>query len=403
MAKEIKNISKGIERIERIVEFIKGGFQHYWNSFIENNLIILKGYYNNDEDWYSGPIGYRVEEVKLGWNNGREFYIQRIFTFGDYAEVEDLVEEDEDDFIKFGFILKGKPYVTHFEAIENVYWELLSRFLDIQEPNYNYYEGYDWYRFIPVRWLGAYNTGASVGKSRFEKALDYETNACQREKAAQAVISIGELKAICENNPYTEDGLKYSKVGILYSMGDCREVHYKDVWSRNIGQYLVSSDEYNTMDSYENHIVMPYEGTLLYMAMIGECFEEIEEAFDCRLDISLYRSGTNQEVFETLVEEVGYSYKEMKEFIKKFFNSSKVTRKAMAMTFKRELCQALDRREDPIHYYGMYYGNTAYHNECFIKTDSKPKAIVVRGRIKDSNYEIVKKIAKEKGLEILHF
>lgn len=424
----VKNANKGMKLVVEVFRQLAGGFQEYWSNFVEQNLVVITGRFEDYGDCTT--IGRNPMRVTFGRNYrdiGEEYQqyveVDGIYCYKDEISLKEFICADEYSILNLGFrTINGDYYLTDFRLDGSIFWKFVDKFFVVKEKLFDkdhkeYREECCWYNFMPIRWLGAYNTNANgKGKSSFEQALRYETDACEREKAAQAVISMEELKALCEHRQYANyDGVNFSKVGVLYDYGSCREVYQQDVWSVNAGKFLVPTRE-NQYDNVDMHKIYPDDGVFLQMAAMmckndDDLLYEYDDKASYLLNLAekelvdstdIYFCKRNQELLEDVAIEAGYTIEELKYLLEKVFNSNITTAKAIVMAIKRDFWSAINRMP-AFRFIGRYCGNVSYHNEAFVKVGSKPTAIVVRGRISNSSYEIVKRVAKEKNLEILHF
>lgn len=270
----------------------------------------------------------KLIKINNNLNNGIKLYFSEVWV------------DDEDQVIRPLFELDGKFKMTerdfwsgydkyylisasYFKGTKKVYNEIFDEYDEIAEYEsevVDYYSCKQWRMLeklanftkiikektasvantsntVPIRWLGAYQTGADGEIFEFEESLEWETSVKNREVAAQLFCDMDEVgKRFYNFQTYLDS----KQLGIMYDNKDITAAYNCDVFSMNLGPILVPQRDYE--DMYETEKSKEHKG----------------------------------------------------------------------------------------------------HSEAFIAVNAIPKAIIIRGKLKEELMELVNNISKKKGIKVLH-
>lgn len=318
-----------------------------------------------------------------------EFYNGHYTDYCVYDELEgkEIVLETGYDLKYFAVHYKAKKdKIFCYKIIEQYsskYWKIIEGATKTKEKKY--IDEYLVKDSMPIRWLGAFNTGAGGKWFSFEESLDWETSPKDRQVAAQLLAGKGEL---IDRTNYPMDTLDYCKVGVIYNYEDIMDAYDRDVWSFNFGPLLCPGDsnwDYDKFNFFEPYEMMrgSEEGDYKYEERKDEIIDEIANYILYDQE-SLYLVNIDEVVNDMFTEN-------QIEWFKNYNSDFGFVKRIVRSRVKSNT-------------YGPIWivRNNSYHTEAFIRIGAKPQGIVVRGRITKKKYEIIKKIAVEKGLYILH-
>ena len=331
--------------------------------------------------------------------DGKYNFVEKIKRYEDYFSRKDMGGQCDRAFViayKYGE-KNGMPLYKTKVACDyyNRHWKIMEELADFRELAKMRDTSWEVQMSTPVRWLGAFNTGTEGDKEfPFEEVFEWETSRKGREIAAQLFEKIEEIGDSFKNG----DSISYCKLGVIYSPEDVVEAYESDAYTRSLGPILIPSNDRTFYYRRE------YSSDSLLINII-EYFNSVYDIdtldnFENNWDTYNYPEIKNiSDVINDIFDE-----KEVKEIIRALTTSSYYG----SSNRKRELKDArnafkfiqhcIQTRECNI----QWEFERRWHSEAIIAIGAKPQGIVVRGTISTEKYEIVQKIAIEKGLYILH-
>ena len=329
--------------------------------------------------------------------NRREMEVMPIITLDGHTSVKLKFDLDDVSSIQFAITYtKGNNDISYHYITDysNSNWELLSYLADFSEvldrkPTDSRIE-----KWIPVRWCGAFFTGAGGKDASFEESFDWETSQKKREVAAQLFESVEHISDAFEQRD--RDSIDYCKLGIIYDPEDIVEAYDTDVWSMSIGPILMPT-------RYIYNEWHPKYTDIYWTDLLGNCLQYIfgnkwREYFD---ENENFNNISNIEDYINLM----FSEEEF-EVLKNAHDNimtwaiKKVAKELSNITKLEDSNK--NGESHVLHIKDEHKRKIDWHNEVFIKVGAKPQGIVVRGTISPEKYEIVQKMAIKKGLYILH-
>lgn len=403
ITKKSKMIKQMASLVRGIIE--KKDFNDHKKAEILKELKKTKAWENGVRLYY-GEIDYD----DLDYDEEPEWNI--IFPLDGNFDFKSIIEEWNKDGINFcrnrlggqcdrAFVVAyqygknkyGKPLFKTEVACDyyNCHWRIMEELADFRELAKMRDNSLDIQMSTPVRWLGAFNTGTEGDKAfTFEEVIKWETSEKEREVAAQLFERIEEIGDHFKNG----DSVSFCKLGVIYDPSDVVEAYDCDAYTKSLGPILVPSrweenyyrSDYGFEDIVENLVLHFYKGDVYDLMYLEEPFKEY---FEYRKGFSKMKNV--EDILNDIFDEEELNYlknnlvkESQKDFYKAFdFLIKKIESKIMDSHIKWEF-------------------KRKWHSEAIIAIGAKPQGIVVRGTISKEKYEIVQKIAVEKGLYILH-